>query len=237
MQRVTRSTAVATLPAPPAGAGAPGYFSGGNPGTGTPATIPGYEWCNSVQEELISIVLAAGLTPDANDLAQVLAALNVMYQRSDGLGYMIVADEKSLGVGGGVNVSGEQVRTLNVVRHNSIVGASLSANRILLPAGDYIVRASAPGYSVNAHRVSVYNYTGGVTALVGTAENATASSEPTDPVQTRSFVAGSISLAVPSELELRHYAAQVYATGSAGLGSPAGIGTEVYSMIEIQIVG
>jgi hypothetical protein len=75
MQRVTRSTAVAVLPAPPAGAGAPGYFGGGDAATGTPATVPGYEWCNLVQEELMSVVLAAGLTPSASDYDQLLEAI------------------------------------------------------------------------------------------------------------------------------------------------------------------
>lgn len=75
MQRVTRSTAVAVLPAPPSGAGAPGFFTGGNPGTGTPATVPGYEWFNMVQEELMSVVLAAGLTPSAASFDQLLTAI------------------------------------------------------------------------------------------------------------------------------------------------------------------
>lgn len=75
MQRVTRSTAVAVLPAPPAGAGSPGYFTGGNPGTGTPATVPGFEWFNGVQEEIIAVIVAAGLTPDAGDLTQLRQAI------------------------------------------------------------------------------------------------------------------------------------------------------------------
>lgn len=75
MQRVTRSTAVAVLPAPPAGAGSPGYFSGGNAGTGTPATVPGYEWFNGVQEELLAVIVAAGLTPSAADNTQLLQAV------------------------------------------------------------------------------------------------------------------------------------------------------------------
>lgn len=78
MQRVTRSTAVAVLPAPPAGAGSPGYFGGGDAGTGTPATVPGYEWFNLVQEELINVVLAAGLTPSAIDNDQLLEAIQYL---------------------------------------------------------------------------------------------------------------------------------------------------------------
>lgn len=75
MQRVTRSTAVAVLPAPPAGAGAPGFFTGGNPGTGTPATIPGYEWFNGVQEELMHVIEAAGLVGSATDHTKLFQAI------------------------------------------------------------------------------------------------------------------------------------------------------------------
>lgn len=74
MQRVKRSTAVAALPAMPAG-GTPGFFANPNPGGGVPATIPGYEWFNSVQEELCALVTAAGLPLDINDSAQLLTAL------------------------------------------------------------------------------------------------------------------------------------------------------------------
>ncbi|MFN7305801.1 MAG: gp53-like domain-containing protein [Acetobacteraceae bacterium] len=78
MQRVNRSTAVATMPAPPAG-GTPGFFTGGNPGAGQPATVPGYEWFNSVQEELIGLILRGGITPSNTDFAQVRKSLDRAY--------------------------------------------------------------------------------------------------------------------------------------------------------------
>lgn len=74
MQRVKRTTAVVALPAAPGG-GTPGYFANPNPGGGVPATVPGYEWYNSVQEELCAVVVAAGLPLDINNTAQLLAAL------------------------------------------------------------------------------------------------------------------------------------------------------------------
>lgn len=74
MQRVKRTTAVALLPADPGG-GEPGYFAAPNPGGGVPATVPGYEWYNNVQEELISIIAAAGIALDGTNRAQLLAAL------------------------------------------------------------------------------------------------------------------------------------------------------------------
>lgn len=74
MQRVKRSTAVAVQPAPPAG-GTPGFFAQPNPQGGVPATVPGFEWYNNVQEELVGLVLAAGLALVDNDPTQLVQAI------------------------------------------------------------------------------------------------------------------------------------------------------------------
>lgn len=79
MQRVTRPSAVAAPPAPPASPGDPGYFTGGNPATGTPATVPGYEWFNAVQEELVALVLRSGLALDPADSAQLRKSLDRLF--------------------------------------------------------------------------------------------------------------------------------------------------------------
>ncbi|MCA3339777.1 MAG: hypothetical protein INF90_14760 [Roseomonas sp.] len=78
MQRVKRSTAIATMPAPPVG-GTPGFFTGGDPGVGQPASVPGYEWFNGVQEELIGLILRGGLTASDADLAQVRKSLDRLF--------------------------------------------------------------------------------------------------------------------------------------------------------------
>jgi hypothetical protein len=78
MQRVNRSSAVLSLPAAPAG-GIPGYFTGGNPGLGQQATVPGYEWFNGVQEELIGMLTRAGVTPAQADLTQLRQSLDRLY--------------------------------------------------------------------------------------------------------------------------------------------------------------
>lgn len=81
MFRTDQQTAVASIPAP-AIASTPGYFSGGNPATGQPATILDADWLNMVQEELMSILAAAGLTPSKVTYSQVLAAINVLIGKS-----------------------------------------------------------------------------------------------------------------------------------------------------------
>ncbi len=77
MQRVSRATASNVLPAAPEG-GTPGYFTGGNPSTGTPATVPGYEWFNGVQEEIMAVLSAAGITPSTADLTQLAQAIRAI---------------------------------------------------------------------------------------------------------------------------------------------------------------
>lgn len=78
MHRIDDPTAVPTLPAPRP-AGAPGYFTGGSPGTGGfLATVVRYEFMNALQEELAAIVGAAAMTLDKTNNNQVLAALRAM---------------------------------------------------------------------------------------------------------------------------------------------------------------
>lgn len=71
MQRVTRPSAVAAMPPPPVSPGPPGFFTSGDPVTGIPATVPGQEWFNGVQEELAGLIEWAGLAPASGDLTQL----------------------------------------------------------------------------------------------------------------------------------------------------------------------
>ncbi len=94
MNRVDTSTAVLSLPAQEE-QGDPGYFTKGNPGTGLAATVPGQDWFNAVQEELMAIIEAAGLTPDKTDTTQVLQAitqLNNLYAADTGEANAYVAE-------------------------------------------------------------------------------------------------------------------------------------------------
>jgi len=74
MYRIDDATAATSLPAPEA-AGTEGYFTEGNPATGTPATKVRGSWLNMLQEELRAIVVAAGLTPSKTAYNQVLTAI------------------------------------------------------------------------------------------------------------------------------------------------------------------
>lgn len=88
MQRVSHPTAVGTRPAPRA-VTAPGYFGSGDPMTGTPATVLDRDFLNQVQEELMGVVEAAGVSPSKTDNTQLLAALRILFGVQPGLGYYL----------------------------------------------------------------------------------------------------------------------------------------------------
>ncbi len=87
MQRIIDTTAAATLPAPPPLAGPAGYFSEGIPGSVAATRARGW-WLNMVQEELLTLLTAAGITPDTTgtEFNQVLAAINHLIAASSSSG-------------------------------------------------------------------------------------------------------------------------------------------------------
>ncbi|WVR18346.1 hypothetical protein y223_00066 [Bordetella phage PY223] len=77
MFRIDHPTAVAVQPVPGA-AGTPGFFTEGDPVGGIAPTVVTGDWANMVQEELMSILTAAGIAPDKAANAQVLAAIQAI---------------------------------------------------------------------------------------------------------------------------------------------------------------
>lgn len=80
MRRVTTSTAVAVQPAPRAAGAIFGFFTPGSDDGLTPATVPGAEWFNQMQEENMSLLADANIAPDNTGLVlnQVLLSIRVI---------------------------------------------------------------------------------------------------------------------------------------------------------------
>lgn len=77
MFRIDHPSAVAELPTPGA-AGTPGYFGAGDPGSSTAATTVTADWANAIQEEIVGVIVGAGLDLDKANNGQLLAAINAM---------------------------------------------------------------------------------------------------------------------------------------------------------------
>ncbi|MFM0306285.1 hypothetical protein P0D71_00625 [Paraburkholderia sp. RL17-383-BIF-A] len=78
MYQIDSSGSVTSQPTP-AAAGTPGWFTGGNPATGVPATILDSDWFNAVQAELLAILSAASIAPVKGTNNQLIAALNTLF--------------------------------------------------------------------------------------------------------------------------------------------------------------
>lgn len=67
MQRITHATATVD-----------NRFTEGNPTAGTPATVVTADWLNGIQEELVSVIAAAGIALNAGSSVQLLAAIRAL---------------------------------------------------------------------------------------------------------------------------------------------------------------
>jgi hypothetical protein len=78
MHRIDNPSAATALPTPKP-LGPEGFFTPGNVNVGQSATIVEFDWLNTIQEELMSIVLRGGLTSDKADNTQLLKALSNLF--------------------------------------------------------------------------------------------------------------------------------------------------------------
>lgn len=154
------------------------------------------------------------------EIREIIADLDLLHVR----------DEKSANTSGGTSVGGWQVRALNTVKTNEISGASLASNKITLPAGEYIVEASAPCHRGNNHRISLYNETKAKHIITGV-----------NARQAGSFIFGSNDSYLDSQfilhdtadLELWHNINTAITTFGLGVDSNDG-SQEVYSEVLIR---
>lgn len=140
-----------------------------------------------------------------------------------------VQDQKSSGTEGGAASAGYQQRNLNTVLTNEISGASLSANRVTLPSGTYIVDAIAPAKVVNEHNVAWYNVTDASYTLIGMSAFSVSGG---GYAQTTSTVFGKFTISAEKIFELRHYAQTARSTDGFG-NATADSQAERYAEVKI----
>lgn len=79
MIAIDNLTAVALRPAPGA-VGTVGYFTGGDPNANppVPATVLDTDWLNRLQVEILTVILAAGISPSKSDSTQLYQAIQFL---------------------------------------------------------------------------------------------------------------------------------------------------------------
>jgi hypothetical protein len=76
MYRIDNATAATVLPTPASvGPNPNGFFQVGVPGV-TPSTVVDGDWANAVQEEIVTVLAAAGITPSKTVRTQLVQAVS-----------------------------------------------------------------------------------------------------------------------------------------------------------------
>jgi hypothetical protein len=166
MQRIDGPTAVTVLAAPAAVSGTPGYFSNGDPSAEIPPTIVDADFLNNLQEEVIAVIVGAGIVPSKASHTQLRDAINTiaggisLVSSVNGMSGAVVLVPADLGA----------VPDTRQVNSGGLVtgGGDLSANRTLtvpkalaaqIQAGTDDVSAITPKQLRDATS-SHYDYTG-----------------------------------------------------------------------------
>lgn len=78
MQRIDGPTAARARPAAGPVSGTPGFFTGGDPAIPTAPTTVSVDWLNAIQEEIVAVIVGAGLDLSKADNAQLFAAIRAL---------------------------------------------------------------------------------------------------------------------------------------------------------------
>ena len=133
--------------------------------------------------------------------------------------------------GGGSTATTFTKRVLNTTVVNNITGCSIASSVITLPAGSYVVNASAPSYESTFFKIRLQNTPDSTTAALGTSEY-----EGSSAVQTRGILSGFFTITGNKNFEVQHYV--TVARANIGFGNPTNIASvsEVYTTIQIDKV-
>lgn len=143
--------------------------------------------------------------------------------------YLKAVDSKANGTDGGTSSSGNNTRTLNTTVANTISGASLLANRIILPAGTYDISAVAQALGGGKAFLALYDVTNAAYLSVGTGVIATTTGVTLATSGRFTLAGGS------TQIELQHYSQSGYASTGFGVAMSAGL-SEIYAQVEVRKV-
>ena len=148
--------------------------------------------------------------------------------------YIVLKDVKTAGTLGGSAVADTWTKRdiAEITDPDSLCAVSSSV--IVLSAGTYFCRISAPAFQVNAHQIRLRNTTGASTLLTGTSEDTHGSTA----FATRSFIMGEFTVAAAQNLEIQHNVET--ANADDGFGTKAdftGVESDVYTIAEFWKVG
>lgn len=154
--------------------------------------------------------------------------------------FYFITDEKAVGIDGGTAVSGNwNTRDLNTEGVNGIAGASLTANRVTLPDGEYhiefesVFNTDAQG-PLGMTRTRFHNITDNVAEILSMSEAVDGGAQ--QQANAISKGCGRFTVAGgPKEYELQYQVE--YTRQDRGLGVASNYDNEIYAIVKIWKVG
>jgi hypothetical protein len=178
-----------------------------------------------------------GMIRHNTDLNKIESYENGAWGKIGKLPEFHIQDQRPTGTHGGNSILGDNIRDLNSIILNEITGASLLANQIILPEGEYEIFASVPASSDGNlasmdHQAFLYNVSDAVEEIIGSSEFVNSTTDV--GLTTRSLITGRFSVPAGGKtFEIRHYTNLAIATFGLGLSSLSGR-QEVYTDVIIK---
>lgn len=165
-------TAVAVMPTPEA-AGTVGFWTEGNPGTGAPATLMRASFFNGLQQELLNILSAAGLTPSKTSYNQILTALNM---RAPAVGQARNVQALLTTASSSLTITADEVVVKSALGGIAFVLPNFNKSINLATTGAGGMDTGSAPVSGYVAIYAIYNPSSGTSALLAT--NATSAAQP-----------------------------------------------------------
>jgi hypothetical protein len=126
-------------------------------------------------------------------------------------------------------------RAMDLEQFNNVVGGSIGSGNIILPAGTFLIEASAPARDVNQHKLKFRRTTNTATDVI---IGMNAAAYNSDWSETRATLCGVIVNAEANTFQLLHRCLNT-SRDTAGLGDGVNIDstTEIYSVVKITKIG
>ncbi len=195
---------------------------------------------NTAVDDIVQTQLLASVDVISNDNDHHFFADNISQSQSldtytvfESVGsLMIVEDNFPRDTPGGTASIGVNIRVLDNVVLNSIVGASLATNQITLPAGTYEIEiTSAHTLDVEGNKLFLYNVTDAVDVLIGDSawSNTDAGTVGAGPAGLQ----GRFIISAEKDFEVRHFCEESQVTFGFGSENDDGVNVEIYIQVVI----
>lgn len=145
--------------------------------------------------------------------------------------YALLEDQKAQATAGGtITANTWLTRDLNteVADPDGIV--SISSNQFTLQAGTYLIRARAPAWFAEQHKIRLRNITDGATTAMGRSNYAAGTNSDSE-----STLSARVTIAGAKAFEIQHLSRQTRATDGMGVPTDTASSTEVYCSVEIYL--